>query len=140
MFLTYTVLALLALAGGAFSFYFLQVYRGGIHPDVWWIPRICHMAPGTCKVITDTPYGRLLGQPNAFWGCLFYPLLLLVVVLTVVYDAGFDLLVFLSAVSLFLSVYLIWGLIQLRTLCRVCIAVHVVNFLFFAVLMTAVGT
>lgn len=140
MSLIYTVLALLAFAGGAFSFYFLLVYKGRIPPNVWWIPTVCHMDPGTCKVITDTPYGRLLGQPNAFWGSLFYPFLLLTVVFTMIFDIGFDLLVFLSAVSLFLSLYLIWGLIQLRTLCRVCIAVHIVNFLFFTVLITAVGT
>lgn len=132
---TSVILALLALAGGAFSFYFLQVCRGKMVPNVWWIPRICQMSSTACQSITDTPYGRIMGRPNSFWGCLFYSLLFVSVVATEIVYTGSLLPLYLSVMSLVVTVYLIWGLIRLEVVCRLCITIHILNVVLFFILL-----
>lgn len=133
----FVILALLALAGGAFSFYFLQVYRGKMASEVWWIPSICHMSEASCRSIVDTPYGRILGKPNAFWGTVFYPFLLVLIMATALFKLDPWILFYLSLAVFLLTLYLIWGLLVLRVLCRVCIFIHAVNILFFLILVVS---
>ncbi|MEE9166209.1 MAG: vitamin K epoxide reductase family protein [Candidatus Neomarinimicrobiota bacterium] len=133
MSLSVVFLALLALAGGAFSFYFLQVYRGKLAPNTWWIPTICRIDSNSCRNITDTPYGSLMGKPNAFWGCIYYPTLFGAVVSMEILDAASWVTLYLSVASLAMTGYLVWGLIRLRVICRLCVAVHVVNVLVFLI-------
>lgn len=131
----YVILALLALAGGAFSFYFLQVYRGKMASEVWWIPSICRMSEESCRSIVDTTYGRILGKPNAFWGTFFYPVLLVLITATALFELDPRVLFYTSLAAFLLTLYLIWGLLVLRVLCRVCTVIHAVNILFFLVLV-----
>lgn len=130
-----TILALLALAGGAFSYYFLQVHRLKLSPDVWWIPPVCRVGKDTCQTLVDTSYGKTFGRPNAFWGSLSYPVVLVGVVMTDLMELGPTLLVAFSVAMASVSVYLSWGLVRLKTVCRVCIAVHTINFLFLVLVV-----
>lgn len=129
------ILALLALAGGALSFYFLQVYRGKLPADVWWVPSVCRVGRSACQSIVDTPYGRTFGRPNAFWGCLFYPFLLVIVAITFGMNLEPTFLLIFSVAIVTVSAYLSWGLIRLKAVCRVCIAVHILNVLFLGVVL-----
>ncbi|MFQ6616419.1 MAG: vitamin K epoxide reductase family protein [Fidelibacterota bacterium] len=135
MSVVFILLALLALAGGAFSFYFLQVTRLKMSPNVWWMPPVCRVGTRTCQTIVDTPYGRTFGRPNAFWGCLFYPVLFVVVLATGWMDLNPTVILAFSIGMVSVSLYLLWGLFRLNTLCRVCMAVHTVNFLFFGLVV-----
>jgi len=72
-------MALLAVAGWAFSFYFLRVLNGKMSPSAWWIPAVFRMSERGCQNLLETPYGRILGKPNSFWGNLYYPFMLIVI-------------------------------------------------------------
>ena len=122
-------MALLAVAGWAFSFYFLRVLDGKMSPSAWWIPSVFRMSEGGCQTLVETSYGRILGKPNAFWGNLYYPFMLIVIGFS---GAGLIDRSFLLIPALFamiLSLYLLWGLYRLRTPCPVCFATHTVNLL-----------
>ena len=67
------LMALLADAGWAFSFYCQKVVMGKMSPNVWWMPAILLMTEGNCQTLVGTPYGKIVGKPNAFWGDLYYP-------------------------------------------------------------------
>ncbi|MFQ6674491.1 MAG: vitamin K epoxide reductase family protein, partial [Fidelibacterota bacterium] len=130
---TSIILALLAVTGWAFSYYFLQVYRGKISPSVSWMPKVCRMSAGSCRTVAETSYGKTFGKPNAFWGSLFYPVLFLAVIAEDL--AGLEpwIVFTLSTASVGGSLYLTWGLYRLRVLCRVCMATHATNVLFFII-------
>ena len=121
------VLALLAFAGWALSFYFLQVYRGNLPVDVWWIPNICRMSEESCQSITDTKYGRTLGKPNAYWGSFYYPGLILVIILVQNGIFPFSILLVPTSTAVIFSAYLLWGLFRLKTVCRICLLSHILN-------------
>lgn len=124
------LMALLAVAGWAFSFYFLMVVRGKMAPNVWWMPPVCRMSEGTCNTLVETPYGKIIGKPNAFWGALFYPLILVLLISVAFGKLASASLLILGAFSLTMSFYLVWGLYRLRTPCPVCFATHAINLLF----------
>ena len=66
-------MALLADAGWAFSFYCQKVVMGKMSPNAWWMPAILLMTEGNCQTLVGTPYSKIVGKPNAFWGDLYYP-------------------------------------------------------------------
>lgn len=85
--------------------------------------------------MVETPYGRTFGMPNAFWGCLFYPVLFAVVLVTWLAALDRTVLLALSVAMVSVSMYLTWGLLRLKTVCAVCIAVHIINLLFLALVL-----
>jgi len=66
----YTTILLFILSGFGWtlSFYFYGVYKKFIPDMVWWMPTKLQMAKCRCKDIVDTPFGKILGQSNSFWG------------------------------------------------------------------------
>ncbi|MFQ6608643.1 MAG: vitamin K epoxide reductase family protein [Fidelibacterota bacterium] len=130
-----TVLALLAFTGWVFSFYFLQVYRGNLPVEVWWIPGVCRISSSSCQRITDTRYGRFYSKPNAFWGCFYYPGLILFILFVQQGFLGLKLLLVPATTAFFFSIYLLWGLYKLGILCRICLLVHMINFAIFILLL-----
>ena len=68
----YLIGALLALAGGAFSFYFYSVYKGKLADQQWWIPPFLRMTSDTCTSVIDSNYGRHFGIANAAVGTPFF--------------------------------------------------------------------
>ncbi len=123
------IVALLAFAGWAFSFYFVSVTTGRLTPNIWWMPPFCRMSEGSCQTLVETPYGTILGRPNAFWGTLYYPFLVLVIAAAALDTVDVGVLVGLASLAMIISLYLLWGLYRLRTACPVCFATHAVNLL-----------
>jgi len=122
-------MALLAVAGWAFSFYFLRVLDGKMSPSAWWFPAVFRMPEGGCQTMVETPYGRILGKPNAFWGNIYYPFILIVIGFSGTELIDRSLLLIPALFAMILSLFLLRGLYRLRTPCLVCFATHTVNFL-----------
>ena len=130
-------MALLAVAGWAFSFYFLRVLDGKMSPSAWWFPAVFRMSERGCQALVGTPCGRILGKPNALGGNFYYPFILIVIGFSGAELIDRSLLLIPALFAMMLSLYLLWGLYRLRTPCPVCFATHTVNFL---ILILAGGT
>lgn len=127
----YLLLFIFSLTGWLLSFYFLGVVSDKVKHNVWWIPYFCRMNEGSCSSLVSTKYGKILGQPNAFWGMIYYSWIIMLIFLTI-FGIRIDYSFFLfSLISILLSIYLIFGLLKLRINCKICIATHCVNFLMF---------
>jgi uncharacterized membrane protein len=129
----YFISALLALVGGALSFYFYGVYRDFISYRHWWIPHFCEVDLTTCTSIVDSKYGRILGIPNALTGTVFmlcYAFTLAGVPMGWVTPV---LPFYLGIFTMLVAVYLIYGLIRLQVTCPVCIIVHTLNGIIFLI-------
>ena len=123
--------ALLAFAGGAFSFYFYSVYCGWISYRQWWVPRFCEIDSGKCISIVDSKYGRMIGIPNAIIGSFFmlcYAFILFAVPLDLI-DKSIPL--YMGCFSILVGLYLVYGLFRLRVTCPNCITVHIINVIIF---------
>ena len=121
----------MAFVGGAFSFYFNAVYKGKISPNQFWIPNLCQLDVNSCISIVDTKYGRIFGVPNAqlgFYFLFFYALILIGVALDMVNSI---IPIYLGILTIFLAIYLVFGLIRLKKTCPICISVHLLNLLIF---------
>ncbi|MFQ6610075.1 MAG: vitamin K epoxide reductase family protein [Fidelibacterota bacterium] len=131
---TTIVIFILSGMGWTLSFYFYGVYKKFIPDMVWWLPVQLQMAKCRCKEIVDTPYGKVLGQSNSFWGMWFY--LGFIIITSFAYFTGSPSALFiflLSLIGLMFSIYLGFGLLRLNVLCRTCLGVHGVNLAIFIV-------
>jgi uncharacterized membrane protein len=127
----YVIGALLALVGGAFSFYFDAVYKERISSKQFWVPNFCRMDSNDCTTIVDTKYGRVIGRPNAEIGgyfLLIYALLLIGVPLQIIPSM---IPFFMGLLTILFGLYLIFGLMRLKTLCPICLTVHGLNLIIF---------
>ena len=123
----------MAFVGGAFSFYFNAVYKRKISPQQFWIPNICQLDASNCTSIVDTKYGRIFGASNAQLGFYFlfgYGLILIGVALEIVNPT---IALYLSILTVLLGIYLVFGLVKLKTSCPICISVHLLNLLIFII-------
>ena len=132
----YTTILLFILSGFGWtlSFYFYGVYKKFIPDMVWWMPTKLQMAKCRCKDIVDTPFGKILGQSNSFWGMWFY--MGIIVFTSFTYFTGNPTFLFIfvfSLIGLAFSIYLGFGLFRLNVLCRTCLGVHGVNLAIFIV-------
>ena len=121
----------MAFVGGAFSFYFNAVYKRKISPQQFWIPNICQLDESNCTSIVDTKYGRIFGASNAQLGFYFlfgYGLILIGVALEIVNPS---IALYLSILTILLGIYLVFGLVELKASCPICISVHLLNLLIF---------
>ncbi|MBT3217198.1 MAG: vitamin K epoxide reductase family protein [Candidatus Marinimicrobia bacterium] len=125
--IVYLLGALLASVGGALSFYFHGVYSGKFQKHLWWIPSFIRIETSKCTSIVETPFGKMLGRPNAEFGIIFFPVYAVLLIFT---SFGYvNPIIPLSAAILTVVVgtYLSYGLIRLNVLCRVCVTVHLLN-------------
>jgi len=123
--------ALLTFFGGALSFYFYGVYSNFFSYNQKIVPVFFHLSSTECTSIIDSRYGRILGVSNVFVGFIYLFIHTLILIAT-----GYNFLpqfipFLLSIFSLTVGVYLIYGLIKLKIKCRICISVHIINFLVF---------
>ncbi|MBL7031089.1 MAG: vitamin K epoxide reductase family protein [Candidatus Marinimicrobia bacterium] len=127
----YFIGALLAIAGGAFSFYFYAVSTHRMLYSQWWVPRICQIELPECVAITKTKYGQIFGMPNALSGSvflIFYAYTLFSAALGWVPSA---LPFVMGILTIIIGLYLIYGLFKLKTVCPICITIHTINLVIF---------
>ena len=114
------LLAGLAVAGLAYSLYFLLLYYHKITSTSRFVPQFCHLKEGTCDTVIFTSYGRVFGFPNSWLGIGFY-LFLLCVAVTKPWQGHFlyrDIALLGSVLSNVFGVYLIHALVvRLKTPC-----------------------
>lgn len=127
----YFISALLALVGGAFSFYFYAVYKGRSVKNKIWVPTFCNMDSVQCTKIVDTKFGRIFGRTNAEIGGYF-----LLIYATVLFGVIFQIVppmvpFIMGIVTIIFGIYLVYGLIKLKTPCPICITVHTLNIIIF---------
>lgn len=127
----YLVGALLALAGGALSFYFYGVYKGFLSGKQWWIPSVCQLDGQTCMFIMDTHFGKIAGIPNALSGTVFLLLYAAVLLGTDQNLVPVSVPLLMGMFTMFIGVYLVFGLVKLSARCVVCLTVHSLNLIIF---------
>jgi uncharacterized membrane protein len=89
---------------------------------------------GTCSVLGHTPYARLLGVPNWYFGILFYAAIIIVGIANISLVTLFGLAG--SVLSIVFSIILVWSLIvKLKTFCRYCYVSHATNLAIFITLI-----
>ena len=127
----YFIGALLALASGAFSFYFYSVYKGKLADQQWWIPPFLHMTSDTCTSVIDSNYGRHFGIANAAVGTPFFLSYAMLLIL-----AGMNMIpkvipLYIGVITIIAGIYLVFGMVRIRTHCRICYTVHLINLIIF---------
>ena len=127
----YLLGALLALAGGALSVYFHGVYASWFSSRQWWIPVFCRMEAQQCTSIVDTPFGKILGRPNAEFGIIFFPAYAILLIVTGFGYINPILPLSISIFTGFVGMVLTYGLIKLKVFCRICMTVHFLNLINF---------
>ncbi len=119
------------MVGGALSFYFYSVYQGKMFYKQWWMPPVLRMTSDNCSNVIDTPYGRHFNLPNAALGA---PLMVLYAAL--LFLVGNEMIsktvpLSFGVITLFVAVYLIYGLWKINKHCRICYTVHFLNLVIF---------
>ena len=127
----YFFCALLAIVGGAFSFYFYSVYKGWINHRQFWVPSFCELNSKQCVSIVDTKYGRLLGIPNAFVGIFLFLIYAIILISTALNYIDPIIPRFVGGFTIVLGLYLIYGLFRLKVVCKICLLVHFLNAIIF---------
>lgn len=129
-----------AVVAGISTNQFLRIERTGFE-----IQSFCAINEKiNCDIVSASSYASFLGTPTAWWGFLFY-ILVLIFSLFAFFSkkdrrAVISILWFISIVSVFTSIYL--GYISMHVLgviCIECLAMYAVNFILFALLFAAIG-
>ena len=125
----YLYLFFLSLTGWFLSFYFLGVVSNKIKSNSWWIPSFCRMNENSCSSLVLTKYGNIFGHPNAFWGMIYYSIIILFIFLAILSIKISYIFFIFSLLAFLLSIYLIFGLFKLKVNCPICITNHIIIFL-----------
>ena len=129
----YFIGALLAFVGGAFSFYFYAVSNHRMLYSQWWVPRVCQLDLAECVSIIKTKYGEIFGIQNALSGTIFliaYGFALMGVPLRLIPEF---IPFVMGAFTIIIGLYLVNGLFKLKTVCPICITVHVLSVVIFSI-------
>ncbi|MFQ6677095.1 MAG: vitamin K epoxide reductase family protein [Fidelibacterota bacterium] len=135
----YLIGALLALVGGALSFYFYGVYRHIFSGKDRWMPTICHIDEKTCLSIIETSYGRIGGIPNALSGSVFLFIYSAVLTGTFFLFIPVYIPLLMGLFTVIIGIYLIYGLTKLHARCTICLTVHLVNFIIFILQLISIN-
>ncbi len=127
----YLIGALLAFAGGALSFYFYGVYKGILSGRQWWIPSLCRIDNRTCIDIVNTPFGSIAGVPNALSGTIFLFAYTSALFCTYLGIIPVSIPFLMGMFTMFIGLYLVYGLVKLSAKCVVCLTVHALNLIIF---------
>ncbi len=122
----------LSFGGWLVSLYFILVYRRRIPHKIWWIPPPIRISGPVCTDIVDSRFGRILKQPNAYWGLWYYGLLS--IILAGAWFFSFPLnniVIVITGITLIFSLYLLYGLYELKVVCRPCLTIHTINISLF---------
>ena len=110
----YLFCALLALVGGAFSFYFYSVYRDWISSKQIWIPKFCELKSSQCLSIIESKYGQIFGLPNALLGIFVLIGYAIILVGTSLDYINQNIPFYIGGFLVAIGIYLIYGLIRLK--------------------------
>ncbi len=135
----YLIGALLALVGGALSFYFYCVYMHICSGKDWWMPTVCHLDGQTCLSIVETSYGRIGGIPNALSGTIFLFIYSAVLTGTFFQFIPSYIPLLMGWFTIITGIYLIYGLIKLSAKCTICLTIHLVNFFIFILQLISIN-
>ena len=127
----YFFCALLAIVGGAFSYYFYSVYKGWINHRQFWVPSFCELNSKQCVSIVDTKYGRLLGIPNALVGIFLFLIYAIILIFTALKYIDPIIPRFVGGFTIILGLYLIYGLFRLKVASKIFLLVHFLNAIIF---------
>lgn len=127
----YLIGALLALAGGAFSFYFYGVYKGLISGKQLMIPSFLHIKSASCTSVIETAYGEHFGFSNVAVGIPFMFGYGIVLWATSNGNISTTIPLIIGIMSILIGIYLINGLVRLKMNCRICYTVHTLNLIIF---------
>ena len=127
----YLIGALLALTGGALSFYFYGVYKGLLSRKQLWIPPFLHMTSANCTNVIETAYGEHFGFSNVAVGIPFMFGYGIVLWVTSNGNISTTIPFIMGIISILIGIYLINGLVRLKMHCRICYTVHTLNLIIF---------
>ena len=127
----YLIGALLALAGGALSFYFYGVYKGLLSGKQLWIPPLLHVTSATCTSVIKTAYGKHFWFSNVSVGIPFMFGYGIVLWGTANGNISTTIPFIMGIISILVGIYLINGLVRLKMHCRICYTVHTLNLIIF---------
>ena len=116
--------------GFCISLYFTLVYYNAIQSNQWFIPPVCRMDEGTCRMIIQTPDARIFKAPNFVLGLLYYAAIILYASVSSVQQVPYvhEILSAISCGTVFLGVYLSYSLlVKLKTSCVLCFSNHLLN-------------
>ncbi len=128
-----------SLLGLLTSFYFILVFYQLLKPDAAIVPIFCRLDETTCQHLMSTRNARILGVPNFVLGLLYYTAMALYAIggNSVQKIISFPLVAFVSLLTVFLGMYLVYGLVaKLKMHCVLCYASHTSNLIIFLALMT----
>lgn len=127
----------MALFGGALSFYFYAVYRSKMNGQQWWIPPFLQMSTDACTSVVDSPYGRHFGIANAAFGTPFMVLYAVLIFLTGINLITVNVPLYIGGITVVAGLYLVYGLIRIKTNCRICYTIHFLNGIIFIILLNS---
>lgn len=127
----YFIGALLAVAGGALSFYFYGVYKEFLSGRQWWIPSLCRIDNRACIDIIETPFGSIAGVPNALSGTIFLFGYAYTLFGSYLGNIPVSIPFLMGMFTMFIGLYLVYGLVKLSAKCVVCLIVHALNLIIF---------
>jgi len=132
----FVAIGVLAAMGWFLSYYFFQVHHKRLKENIWWIPPFLRMTDCRCNEIVESPFGRMAGRSNAYWGLWYYGILVTLLVIND-YEAYLltEFIFIITLLAFFQTMYLLWGLFTLKVACRPCLGIHGINtIIFFAFL------
>lgn len=121
------VIILLSIFGFLFSLYFLFVKRKKtLNKDY---KAFCDLSDRiSCSKAANSKYSNLLVFPNAFFGVIFY-----ILVVIFAFLGFYSYIFYLALMASLLSLYLIYISIKIKVFCPVCVSIYVINFLMLIV-------
>ena len=120
--MTLTTVHWLAIIGFALSAYFLYVKKKQKTKNY---KALCDITDTiSCLKAARSKYGNLMILPNAFFGLLFYAIILVLVSLNL-----WLYVFYLAVVASLFSIFLIYISFKIKVACPVCVSTYIINFL-----------
>lgn len=135
MILLDAVILACSFIGLLISLYFTLVYYHFLKPDTAIVPVFCRLDEATCQQLLRTRNAKILGAPNFLFGLLYYAGIMWYAV-GIVKSIPATAVICVSLFTLFLGIYLVYGLVaKLKIHCVLCYTSHACNLIIFIALM-----
>lgn len=129
-------IVILSFGGLLISSYFTLVYHHLMPADSKLIPKLCRLEGNTCELILRTRDAAVFGIPNFYLGIVFYLDMLYLSFDLETLNVLRPIVLFISAVTVLLGLYLTYSLLWKHNVnCVLCYVSHTINFLIFLLLL-----